>query len=693
MSGRGAIDTVENKGATARGTAARRVLAASAGLLLATVSGAGLSVQAQQASDSVISLGRAGQGTGEAPAVATTSAATPAGIQAATSLVSPGEPAAALEAIAIEAPPFDAVDPARPSPARSAALAAPGPALPLPDAADSRPAEALPATPRVGDGAPGLGEGTSVPPVPSLAAPSVPAEAAPSLVSAELAGLIGSQLPGFSTRAADREALAAFYTARNFQPVFTAEGGLSPLGQAALDTFAAAASEGLEPADYAMPPLPVTADAAARAEAELRLAATALLYARHVQSGRFDPKKLSKDVDPNPTVPEPADVLARLAGAPDAAAARAVLAGFAPQYPQYALLKQKLATLMAREQSVSHAPIPPGPSLRPGESDPRVPLLRARLGVGGHAAGETYDAALEQAVEDFQRQAGLAVDGIVGRGTVAALNDLGGDPVPDIIANMERWRWLPHEVAPAYVIVNIPEFMVRIIVDGSPVHETRVVVGKPETPTPILDETMQYVVFNPSWHVPPSIMRNEMLPKLQADPYALQRQGIDVVRNGRVIDPGMVDWRRGTQGYSFRQEPGERNALGRMKFMFPNKHSVYLHDTPSRALFARDRRAFSHGCVRVHEPMDFAEALFALGLPKEGWTQPRLSRLLGGSEKSLPLKNKFPVHLVYFTSFVDAEGQLVAREDLYGINAATKARLGLDGTRQFAERGTPALRR
>jgi len=204
---------------------------------------------------------------------------------------------------------------------------------------------------------------------------------------------------------------------------------------------------------------------------------------------------------------------------------------------------------------------------------------------------------------------------------------------------------------------------------------------------------MEYFVFNPSWNLPPGIIRNEMLPKLINDPYALDRQGIDVVRNGRIIDPGTVNWSRGTQGYSFRQPPGERNALGRMKFMFPNKHSVYLHDTPSRSLFARDRRAFSHGCVRVFEPLKFAEALFQLGMPNDPWPEGRISKLLGGNEKYVNLKQHFPVHLVYFTSYVDGQGQLVNREDIYGINAATKAILGLDGTRRVAEQSVPVQRR
>ncbi|WP_245516275.1 L,D-transpeptidase family protein [Ancylobacter aquaticus] len=684
--------------------ASRSMLAVATGLALAAAGGPGLSVQAQEFYGSAIAIDRAGHGTGDS---------LPAFDADAAGMLRPGQAAAALPAIADDSQPFDALDPRRPSPAHSAALALHGPDAPLPvestapaPVAALAPATTLPSAPMVGDGAPGLGEGTSgtptgaAPPASSAPSPATAEPAAPAVTpfSTHLAAIVESGLARFASRPTDREALAAYYTARNFQPAFTGESGLAPLGQVALDTFAGAGAEGLDPADYAVPPLPADADAAQRAETEMRVAAATLLYARHVQSGRFDPKTLSKDVDPSPTVPDSAAVLARVADARDPQDARAALASFAPQYDQYRLLKDQLAQLQAQGQVVSHAPIPPGPSLRPGESDPRVPLLRARLGVGLDAGAqegdEFYEGALVEAVRAFQALAGQKVDGIVGRNTLAALNDAGADPVPDIIANMERWRWLPHEVAPAYVMVNIPEFMVRIVVDGSPVHETRVVVGKPETQTPILSESMQNAVFNPSWHVPPSIIRNEMLPKLRADPYALVRQGIDVVRNGRVIDPGTVDWRRaGTQGYSFRQEPGERNALGRMKFMFPNKHAVYLHDTPSRALFSRDRRAFSHGCVRVHEPMEFAEALFALGRPGEGWSQQRLSRLLGGKEKSLPLKNKYPVHLVYFTSFVDGNGQLVTREDLYGTNAATKSALGIGGARQFADRKADTVRR
>ncbi len=339
---------------------------------------------------------------------------------------------------------------------------------------------------------------------------------------------------------------------------------------------------------------------------------------------------------------------------------RAALASFAPQYPGYAALKAKLAEMRPEQSAVAPPQVPQGKVLRPNMSDPRVPILRARLGLPGEADNLVYDHDLVEAVKAFQAKTGQPPSGIIGKGTISAMNDTGERRVGDIIANMERWRWLPHEMAQTYVMVNIPEFMVRIVKDGKLFHETKVVVGKPENQTPLLTHDMEYIVFNPSWNVPPGIARKEMLPRLAADPYYLARQGIDVVRNGRVVDPGMVDWSRGTQGYAFRQPPGERNALGRIKFMFPNKHSVYLHDTPSRSLFANDRRAYSHGCVRVFEPLKFGEAIFALGMPQDPWSQGRISKQLGGSEKYVNLKQRFPVHLVYFTTFVNEAGALVS---------------------------------
>ncbi|MDR6952224.1 murein L,D-transpeptidase YcbB/YkuD [Ancylobacter sp. 3268] len=607
---------------------------------------------------------------------------------AAAGMRSAGQGASLLAALGGEPAPFDI----------NGARSQPHPAEPGPGAEPAAaPAaqEAAPA-PAIGAGAPAPGAATPGATQPATATPataigvSATEPGAAAAVAARIGELIADQLPRFAARANEQQALAAFYAERQYQPLFTAGTAWSPLGTAVQQQFAASWQDGLQPADYEVPALAAHPSDAELAAAELKLASTLMLYARHVQSGRFDPKRISANIDPSPTVPDPRVVLAEVAGAADA---RAVLAGYAPQYDEYRLLKAQLASLQGERRGAPPPHVPAGPTLRPGDDDPRVPALRARLGVPGAPTDTYYSPELVEAVRAFQSSVGERADGAVGPMTLAALNDAGEDRTADIIANMERWRWLPHAVAPTYVIVNIPEYMVRIVVNEQTIHETRVIVGKPENQTPVMTENMQYTVFNPSWNVPPGIMRNEMLPKLRSDPYALARQGIDVVRNGRTVDPGTVDWSRGSQGYSFRQPPGERNALGNMKFMFPNKHSVYLHDTPNRSLFARDQRALSHGCVRVHEPMKFAEVLFSLGLPGEGWNQQRISKLIGGKEKYLNLKQRFPVHLVYFTTYVDGDGRLVTRPDLYGTNAATKTILGIGGAAQVADRGNAPQRR
>lgn len=610
-----------------------------------------------------------------AAAAAPAAAEPPAGEAGATS----HQPSAATEPPAPLAP----LAPAAAEPASQNAEA-PAPA--------TAPASATPATPPA----------TTTAETPAPAAPATAGTPAPSTtetpatvaaepavgdpVAMQVAALLeGKTLDAIAPQKAEREALAAFYAGRGGTPAFTSGHGLSALGKAVTEVFAASAADGLSPADYAVAaPKPDATDADV-ATTELRLAATTLVFARHLQVGRFNPARISDNVDPTITPPDPAAVLALVTTAPDA---RAALASFAPKYPGYAALKAKLAELRPADQGAAPPPqVPQGKVLRPNMSDPRVPILRARLGVPGEADNLTYDHDLVEAVKAFQAKAGQPPSGIIGKGTLDAMNGTGERRIADIVANMERWRWLPHDMAPTYVMVNIPEFMVRIVKDGKPFHETKVVVGKPENQTPILTHDMEYIVFNPAWNIPPGIARKEMLPRLAADPYYLARQGIDVVRNGRVVDPGMIDWSRGTQGYSFRQPPGERNALGRIKFMFPNKHSVYLHDTPSRSLFANERRAFSHGCVRVFEPLKFGEAIFALGMPQDPWSQNRISKQLGGAEKYVNLKQRFPVHLVYFTSFVNENGALVSREDLYGINAQTKLMLGLDGSRRMADRG------
>lgn len=541
-----------------------------------------------------------------------------------------------------------------------------------------------PAQPAHAETAPAPAQPAAVQPAATIAAPApavTPAPATPPVtvavedplapVAEAIAALLATPESVTSSKK-EQEALVAFYGARQNMPVFVGLKGVDARGKAAIARFEAAGEDGLEPTDYAVPLPRPGATAADLARTELKLAVAVLTYARHAQAGRFDPGRISALVTPVRDIPDPTAVLAKVAYAPDANAA---LAAFNPTHAGYRALKAQLARVTGQTPGV--VAVPPGAQIRPGASDPRIPTLRTRLGITGRAADDNaYDPALVDAVKAFQEAAKIKPTGIIGPSTIAALNagatPGGGSLKSDVIANMERWRWLPRDLGEAYVMVNIPEFLVRIYQSGHEIHETRVVVGKPETPTPLLTREMQYIVVNPAWNIPPSIARNEMMPLLRSDPSALARRGIEVVRNG-------------SGGYSFRQVPSERNALGRIKFMFPNDHSVYLHDTPSKALFQNDRRAYSHGCVRVYEPLKFGEVIFNLGLPNDNWTQSRIGKMFGSSERYVNLKQRFPVHIVYFNVVVDDAGRLAVREDLYGINAETKTLLGLTSKQRIAD--------
>ncbi|MFG1360433.1 L,D-transpeptidase scaffold domain-containing protein [Xanthobacter pseudotagetidis] len=559
-------------------------------------------------------------------------------------------------------------------------LATPVPSAPAAPVQHVAPIQAAPAQ----GAAPAMAAPAPVAPAPSQSAaqpvPATPvAQADPlDLVAGEIRALLVHP-DALTANKSFQEGLATFYGVRDGRPVFVDASGFDPRGNAVIARLRAAEEDGLDPDDYAVPPLPRRSDALTLARAELHLAVAALTYARHAQAGRFEPSRISSLVTPKRDIPDPAAVLDALAAAPDADAA---LAAFNPPHAGYRALKAKLKEV-AGQTTPKIAAVPTGPLLRPGASDPRVPALRVRLGTSGAANDLIYDQALVDAVKAFQESSGVSPTGNVGTSTIAALNKDagggGGSLAADVIANMERWRWLPRDLGDAYVMVNIPEYLVRIYQGDRKVHETRVVVGKPQTPTPLLSRDMQYVVVNPAWNIPPSIARNEMMPLLRSDPSALGRRGIQVVRNS-------------SGGVSFRQPPGERNALGRIKFMFPNDHSVYLHDTPSRSLFQNDRRAYSHGCVRVFEPLKFGEMIFTLGMPGDTWTEGRIAKMFGSQERYVNLKQRFPVHIVYFNAVVDETGRLRVREDLYGLNAQVKSILGLEGRRRMADSQTTRTR-
>ncbi|MGJ3265527.1 MAG: L,D-transpeptidase family protein [Salinarimonas sp.] len=505
---------------------------------------------------------------------------------------------------------------------------------------------------------------------------SIPPIALPPTIGEE--GLVGPMLAGrlaalsddlgLEHGAADVAGLRAFYAARGHAPAWIepSAAGLSwtPAARALVRVLAAAAEEGLDPSAYPVPAMPSLPDVdpGAVADAEIALAATLVRYAQDARGGRLEPTRLHRLITPTLDIPGAEAVLVELAAADDPSA---TLTAHNPPHDGYRALRAALAELRAAAAPPEPmVRVPTGPVLRVGARDARVPLLRARFGMDAPAEEDArvYDVALAQAVEGFQREHGLLVDGIVGNQTIAALAS--ADPARregDLLANMERWRWLPRELgADKAIFVNVPAYRMEVRDAGAVVHEARVIVGKPGQETPIFSDEMEYVVVSPSWTIPPSIMRNEILPGLRADPGYAAARGYDVIRNGNHI--------------TVRQPPGPRNALGNIKFMFPNGHHVYLHDTPSRGLFDTLRRAYSHGCVRVEDPFALADLLLA----EQGWPAERLRALIGSRERYVHLDAPVPVHLAYFTLEVDAEGRLVPHEDIYGFDSRMREALGVE---------------
>ncbi|TVR11324.1 MAG: murein L,D-transpeptidase [Salinarimonadaceae bacterium] len=488
------------------------------------------------------------------------------------------------------------------------------------------------------------------------------AEIAPVSLAARLETGVGLH-PRLDAR--QQAALADFYAARGHRPLWVEGQAEQPVWNAAAkavqERIAAAGEDGLEPSHYRYPPLGIVARErpADLASAELAMSVAAVLYARDARGARIDVARLDRNITPKLDIPDADAVLGVLAAAADPGAA---LADFNPPHEGYRLLRQRLAELRSEQPTRPLVHIPEGPLLRVGVRDPRVPLIRARFGVEPRESAEArlYDRRVAEAVADYQREQGLASDGIVGSQTLAALH--AEDPArreADVIANMERWRWLPRDLGARSIVVNIPEYMMRVLDGDEVVNETRVIVGRPDAPTPIFSDAMNHVVVSPSWTIPPSILRKEVLPGLRADPLWAEKRGYQVFRDGRNI--------------SVRQPPGPENALGQIKFMFPNKHHVYLHDTPSRHLFNTLRRAHSWGCVRVEDPFAFADLI----LRESGWPEARLRALIGPRERTVRLDAPIPIHLVYFTMTADRSGGLRVFEDVYGFNQLVREALGI----------------
>ncbi len=448
-----------------------------------------------------------------------------------------------------------------------------------------------------------------------------------------------------------------------------------------------AADDGLDPASYPADQLDKLNAAAAetnsrgKAIVELHFSAAFLQYASDLQVGRLLPHKVDPDFFQEERTIDPLAALTGVAAAPSLD--RFFLA-WQPSAPEYAGLRAALADYRALAAAGGWPTVPLGDALKPGMSDPRVPALRARLAVTDGAdpnppaaGGEVYDGELQAAVEAFQGRHGLGVDGVVGKATIVALNVPVETRIEDLVLSMERWRWLPADLGRNHLMVNIAGFELKRVRDGKVEEQMAVVVGKPYSRTPVFSDEVRYLEFNPYWNVPTGIAIKEELPKLKTNPAARAAAGFEAVRGDNVYPLTSINWSQygpGNFPFQIRQRPGPNNALGRVKFMFPNQFDVYLHDTPSKGLFDKTDRAFSHGCIRLSRPIDLAiEVLAVGGVP--GWDRQRIDAIVATAKRTVVnLAEPIPIHITYFTAWVD-KGVPNFRSDIYEQDAKLEAAL------------------
>ncbi len=482
------------------------------------------------------------------------------------------------------------------------------------------------------------------------------------------------------------EFLVSFYVQRGYQSAWlSADGRPLPAADALLESLNEADREGLRASDYRPTALKERLATLHRAETtptidqltdfDLLFTDTFLTYGSHLLSGRLPPRRVDRDWT---IPPRSRDLATVLQGALTQGTVTESLRALKPLNKGYNQLREVLERYRKVEQAGGWPTLGDGPNLRQGDQGPRVRTLRARLQASGDltdSQSETgkknvpaiFDKSVTEAVLRFQRRHGLQETGVVGPQTRTALNVSVAERIRQIELNMERWRWLPDDFGARYILVNIPNFKMDVFEDGQRVMESKVVVGRLERQTPTFTADMAYLVFSPRWHVPRSIAVKDKLPQLRRNPQALARQNIRIFNSaGQPINPGSVDWSAVSASnfnYQLRQDPGPRNALGGVKFMFPNPYNVYLHDTPSRELFNRNQRTFSSGCIRISNPMELAEYLLK---HDSKWNREAIKKAaVSGRERVVNLPETVPVYLLYWTAWVDEEGLAHFRDDIY----------------------------
>jgi murein L,D-transpeptidase YcbB/YkuD len=476
----------------------------------------------------------------------------------------------------------------------------------------------------------------------------------------------------------DAAGVAEYYAEQGYTPIWIENGKLSDRALKVIARIKEAAEDGLDPSWYQLPPVQFGALAMPTdegiAKADVELSDAVVTFARNLHSGRLDPNTVSPNFSYQPNLLDPLAVLAAASTSDDE---DGLFTSYNPQHPEFQALRQRLAEI--RDQPAkTQVIVADGPTLKAGMSDWRVVNLRQRLNVTDQVSDPlVYDDGVVAAVKAWQAGKGLKADGMLGKASLAVLNAVPANPVSTILVNMERWRWMPENLGPFYVRVNIPNFNLDIYRDAKVIYTTRIVVGQTDKQTPIFSDEIETADVNPTWNVPSSIAIKEMLPKAIATPASLA--GYQVFENldgtFRPVDPTQVDWSSvDMRRIQIKQPPGDDNALGSIKFLFPNPYAVYLHDTPSKSFFQRDYRALSHGCMRVENPWDFAAVLLQ---DDPNVSVPKLKALVGGKETAVALTHKIPVHITYFTAWIDNAGELQLRNDLYGHDKEMEKDLGL----------------
>ncbi|GAA6198849.1 L,D-transpeptidase family protein [Aquicoccus sp. SU-CL01552] len=471
------------------------------------------------------------------------------------------------------------------------------------------------------------------------------------------------------------DAVAAFYRERNYQPLWTAEGERARAQRAALlDALSGASVHGLPEGRYGVAQLKAQMAAVRTtrdlARVEVALSLAFVTYAKDVQTGLLTPSKVDDEIKRKVPLHDRKAYLTEFA----ASAPQTYLRALPPVTAEYrALMKEKLHFEHLIAQG-GWGPAVPGSKIQPGDQGPAVVALRNRLVSMGYldrSATRTYDRAMEDAVRRFQLSHGLEADGVAGGGTLSEINKPASERLKSIIVAMERERWLNHERGERHVLVNQTDFTAKIVDHGRVTFQTRSVVGKNvhDRRSPEFSDEMEHMIINPSWHIPRSIIVKEYLPKLRNNPGAAGHLIITDSR-GRRVNRANADFSQySAKSFPFdmRQPPSSRNALGLVKFMFPNRYNIYLHDTPQKHLFKREVRAFSHGCIRLAEPFEFAYALLAVQSDDpRGLFQ---SILKSGRETKVDLEKHVPVHIIYRTAFTDELGRAEFRRDVYGRDA------------------------